>query len=70
MGTHWLREDFLSPLPERRHLPLPCRPDFHVGVPFGGILFRDRPKIRELLTAEEYAALMKRLDVRNGCPDA
>ena len=53
MGTHWLGEDFLRPLPQRinRQRP-PCRPDFHVGTPFGGILFRDRHKSRELLTVE------------------
>ena len=72
MGTHWLGEDFLSPLPERVHgqrPPMPCRPDFDVGIPFGGILFRDLPKIRELLTAEEYEKLLKRLEV-NGCAGA
>lgn len=44
MTTHWLYSDYLRPLPERigrQHPPLPCRPDFHVGIPFGGILFRD-----------------------------
>ena len=34
MGTHWLGEDFLSPLPERVHgqrPPVPCRPfDYRV----------------------------------------
>ena len=63
MGTHWLGEDFLRPLPERRHPPVPCRPDFDVGIPFGGILFRDLAKMRELLTAEEYEELLKRLEV-------
>ena len=58
MGTHWLGEDFLRPLPERVHRqpPLPRWPDFpdfHLEIPFGGVLYRDVPKIRELLTAEE-----------------
>ena len=65
MGTHWLGEDFLSPLPQRinrQRPPVPCRPDFHVGVPFGGILFRDLPKRELLSAAEEYEKLMKRLE--------
>ena len=42
MGTHWLGEDFLRPLPERVHSQRPpYPPEFHVGIPFGGILFRD-----------------------------
>ena len=44
-STDWIREDYLRPLPTQRE-PWPCRPDFHVGIPFGGILFRDLPKIR------------------------
>ena len=64
MGTHWLGEDFLSPLPQRVHgqrPSVPCQPDFHVGIPFGGALYR--PRIHDPLTAEEYAALLKRLEV-------
>ena len=68
MTTDWLYSDYLRPLRVDGQ-PLPCRPDFHVGIPFGGILFRDPPKIRELLTAEEYAALLKRLQV-NSCAGA
>ena len=68
MGTHWLGEDFLSPLPQRinrQRPPVPCRPDFDLGIPFGGILFRDRPKIRELPSAAEYEKLPKRLEVNS-----
>ena len=40
MGTtDWLYSDYLRPLPEPVHgqrPPLPCRPDFHVGILFGG----------------------------------
>ena len=39
---------------------------YHLSVPLGGILFRDLHKMRELLTAEEYAALLKQIEV-NGC---
>jgi hypothetical protein len=56
MGTHWLGEDYLRPLPTQRE-PLP-RPDFHVGIPFGGVLYRDRPKIRELTHLTPYNTLL------------
>lgn len=62
MTTDWLYSDYLRPLRINGQHP-PCRPDFHVGIPFGGILFRDLPKIRELPSAAEYAALLKRLVV-------
>ena len=63
MGTHWLGEDYLRPLPSQP-IPLPYRPDSYVGIPFGGILDRNLSK-RELLTAEQYAALRKRLEDGN-----
>ncbi len=52
MTTHWLYSDYLRPLPTQRE-PLPCQPDFpdfDLGI---------------RLTAEEYAALLKRLDVNS-----
>ena len=59
MGTHWLGEDFLRPLPQRVHRQRPpYPPDFHVGLPFGGTLYRDFHKIREL----------KRLEVQTVVP--
>ena len=46
-STDWIREDYPRPLPTQRELlPWPDFPDVHLGI---------------RLTAEEYAALLKRL---------
>ena len=56
MTTDWLYSDYLRPLPTQREpLPWPDFPDFHLGI---------------RLTAEEYAALLKRLGVRKVAPGA
>ena len=47
MTTDWLYSDYLRPLPTQRE----PWPDVHLGIPFGGVLYRDVPK-RELLSAE------------------
>ncbi len=41
-------------------MPWPDFPDVHLGIPFGGVLYRDPLKIRELMSAEEAA--LKRLE--------
>ena len=44
-STDWIREDYLRPLPTQREL-WPDFQDVHLGIPFGGVLYRDVSQAR------------------------